>query len=122
MSPALSKLRRTGRTTRMLEHAKRLAAEGRKVRVVTDNYNETRRLEALFGHPDLYVRFETLLYPGEFDWARMQFTTRTRSEVVLVDHYAIERHLSRALAMLHAYDEPPAPKADVNSGKRKILT
>jgi hypothetical protein len=45
----LGHLRQTGRTTRMLEHAKNLDEEGRAVYVIADNLRDARRFEIILG-------------------------------------------------------------------------
>ena len=106
MSRTMDKLRATGRTTRMLEHAKKLAREGRAVYVIADNTRDARRLQMLCGEPTLGIKFETPPTIGNLDWEHMQLRGAHPNCVVLVDHYAIEDRFARVLAMLHAYDEP----------------
>lgn len=102
----MTKLRRTGRTTRMLEHAKKLAREGRAVYVIADNAMDMRRLEAECNEPSLGIKFETPHSPGNFDWETMRLIGAHPNCVVLVDHHAIEDRYARILEMLHAYDLP----------------
>lgn len=104
MSNALQKLRGTGRTTRMLEHAKKLAREGRAVYVIADNTEDARRLQMHCGEPSLGIKFETPLTLGNFDWEQMRIRGAHPNCVVIVDHHAIEDRFARVLAMLHAYD------------------
>lgn len=118
MNNALQKLRGTGRTTRMLEHAKKLAREGRAVYVIADNTNDARRLQMLCGEPNLGIKFETPRSPGNFDWEQMRLVGAHPNCVVLVDHYAIEDRFARVLEMLHAYDEPFAEESNSNGEPR----
>ena len=119
MSNAMRKLRGTGRTTRMLEHAKKLAREGRAVYVIADNTRDMRRLEILCGESKLGIKFETPSTPGNFEWEAMRLRGAHPNCVVLVDHWAIESKFARVLEMLHAYDEPSAEESNTqisNSG------
>ena len=107
MNATLQKLRHTGRTTRMLEHAKQLALAGRAVYVIADNERDIRRLEAecfKTGASNLGIKFETPNSPGNFDWEQMRLIGAHPNCVVLVDHHAIEDRFSMVLDMLHAYD------------------
>lgn len=104
MSAALQKLRGTGRTTRLLEHAKKLAREGRAVYVIAGNARDALRLQMLCGEPTLGIKFETPRSPGNFDWEQMRMIGAHPNCVVLVDHHAIEDRFARVLEMLHAYD------------------
>lgn len=109
MSDTLQKLRGTGRTTRMLEHAKKLALAGRAVYVIADSERDCRRLEIecfKTGEPNLGIKFETPDSLGNFVWEEMRLRGAHPNCVVLVDHHAIEDRFARVLEMLHAYDEP----------------
>lgn len=111
----MQKLRRTGRTTRMLEHAKQLALAGRAVYVIADNERDLRRLEIecfKTGEPNLGIKFETQQSLGTFDWEQMRLIGAHPNCVVLVDHHAIEDKYARILEMLHAYDEPSAEESN----------
>src|SRR5688572_33456709 len=106
MNDTITALRRTGRTTRMLEHAKELALAGRAVYVIADNERDARRLEIecfKTGEPNLGIKFETPGSLGNFDWEEMRLTGAHPNCVVLVDHNAIEARFSRLIRMLHAY-------------------
>ena len=99
-------LRQTGRTTRLLAHAKRLAREGRAVYVVVDSEREKDRLEWVCGaERSLGISFETLGSLPNFDLHTMTLRGSHANCVVLVDHHVIESRCGRMLAMLHAYDE-----------------
>jgi hypothetical protein len=112
MSNLMRKLRGTGRTTRMLEHAKKLARAGRAVYVIADNTRDMRRLEILCGEPNLGIKFETHDSPGNLVWEEMRLRGTHPNCVVLVDHHAIEDRFARVLEMLHAYDEPLAEESN----------
>lgn len=106
MTKSLQNLRGTGRTTRLLEHARKLALEGRAVYVITDNERDARRLQLEFGTPSHGVKFETPASLGYFNWECMRTPGAAPNRVFLVDHHAIEDRFSKVLEMLHAYDEP----------------
>jgi hypothetical protein len=103
-------LRQTGRTTRLLADAKRLAAEGRAVYVVTATENLRRWMERMAGvdAQALGIRFETpasLKNAGLFfDWHTMSLRNAPPNSVVLVDHSAVETTFAAVLEMLHRYD------------------
>lgn len=81
--------RNTGRTTRMLEEAKRLCSEGREVYIIVANEYERLRIRKLLrDNPGISV--ETSYSPGDFDWDAMQLRGTNRNCVTLIDHYAIE--------------------------------
>jgi hypothetical protein len=100
----LEELRYTGRTTRMLEHAKKLDREGRAVYVVVANMNEILRVERLLGADIGGIKVETETSLGNLDWQTMRMLGAHPNCVVLVDHFVIESRFAKALAMLHAYD------------------
>lgn len=103
----LRKLAKTGRTTRMLEHAKKLAREGRTVYVIADNTRDMHQMEITCGEPKLGIKFMSVTsVPGYFDWERMRAVGMKEGAIVLVDHHAIEDKFSKVLEMLHAYDSP----------------
>lgn len=107
-------MRRTGRTTRMLEEAARLDAKGRAVYVVTADEAQRRRLAAEFEqeHGVTGVKFETEASLGAaWDWKRLRIRGAHPNCVVLVDHHAIEQHFGAMLDMLHRFDLKPTPTA-----------
>lgn len=98
--------RQTGRTTRMLADAVRLAKGGRAVYVIAANKREAERLQQLVGEEvrELGIHFEIPRSPGNFSWTAMALIGAHQNCVVLADHYAIELEFSRVLEMLHRYD------------------
>lgn len=96
--------RASGRTTRMLEHAKKLSAEGRAVYVVADNQREVNRLTIQLGADNHGIKVETPESLGNLDWQRMTLKGAHPNCAVLVDHHAIEDRFGEILRMLHAYD------------------
>lgn len=115
---ALEKLRSTGRTTRMLKEAKRLADEGRAVYVVTRNQDQARRLIFDFARAngvqpaDVGVKIESAR-AVDLDWTTMRARGAHPNCAFLVDHFAIEEHCAAALVELHRYDEPAMNAAAV---------
>lgn len=100
--------RGTGRTTRMLADAKRLAAEGRAVYVIAANESHRLALARMADcHPrDHWPKFETPESLGSgFDWSTLWSRGAHPNCVFLVDHYAIETRFFRLLQMFHQYDE-----------------
>ena len=77
---------RTGRTTRMLEEAKRLAVAGHKVTIIAAHSLEVQRIKQeadRLGCP-AGIRFLSV-----YDFERLR-RGRPKDEAVLVDHYAEE--------------------------------
>lgn len=95
--------RQSGRTTRMLKHARALAEEGRQVYVVADNEDHARDFRRRVGKG---VKIETPKSLGNLVWEDMRLLGAHPNCVLLVDHYAIERRHRTILEMLHRYDRP----------------
>lgn len=100
-------LRGTGRTTRMLEHAKRLEAEGKTVCVVMAGHGGVNLTKKLLGKSSKIFVFSAT--GCDFRWDTMRPWGAGTNTVVLVDHYAIEQHFADVLEMLHRYDAPREP-------------
>ncbi len=94
-------LERTGRTTRMVQHAVELAKQGRAVYVVMANDHQAQEFQKIIPTQS-GIKFETHL--SNLDWETMRLLGAHPNCVVLVDHYVIERRFSAMLEMLHAYD------------------
>lgn len=101
----VDKKRGTGRTTRMLEHAKALEAEGRTVYIIAANRQHAHLLRRCLPEGSS-ILIETPDSPGNFDWHTLSLCGANPNCVVLVDHFAIESRFSKMLAMLTAYDTP----------------
>ena len=97
--------KRTGRTTRMLNEAIRLADEGRAVYVIAASHDHARRLSALLPE-DCGVKVEPPDAKGNLDWQATRLQGGHPNCVVLVDHYAIEKHYWCLLDMWHRFDAP----------------
>jgi ABC-type branched-subunit amino acid transport system substrate-binding protein len=97
--------RQTGRTTRMLAEAVKLAKKGKAVYIVVADMAQKRQMEKQFGKAfwGLGIKFETPYSPGNFDWETMTFRGAHPDCVTLVDHYAIEARFPRLVEMLHRY-------------------
>lgn len=102
----LGRMRNTGRTTRMLKHAKQLAAEGRAVYIVVDNSRERNRLFLELGKDNKGIDIETPETLGNLDWQTMTLRGAHPNCIVLADHHAIEDRFGAIVSMLHAYDAP----------------
>lgn len=96
--------RRTGRTTRMLADAHRLAAEGKAVYVVFSRLAEAKAAEHRID-PRTGIKCETLGSLHTLDPFTLRLVGARPNCVVLIDHYAIEEHFGPLLEMLHRYDE-----------------
>lgn len=97
--------RQTGRTTRMIEHARKLAIEDRRaVYITAANRQDQKRIQSLVGQPDHGIKVETSESMSTFDWQGMTLDGAWPNCVVLIDHYAIESRFGPMLRMLHAYD------------------
>ncbi len=101
-----TELKQIGRTTRMLNHAKELARQGRAVYVVAANGRHLHDLEVMAGEEaqQLGIKFETDGSLGNFDWQNLCLRGAHPNCVVLVDHYAIECKYATVLEMLNRYN------------------
>lgn len=102
-------LRKTGRSTRMLNEAKRLNDAGRAVYVIANTESEAMRLSDQFKEltdQPTGVKFETPGTIRHFDWETLRPKGAHPNCVFLVDHFVIEQRFARILEMLHAFDSP----------------
>lgn len=102
--------RRTGRSTRLIEEALRLSAEGKAVYVVCDSpahVNVMSNMLAAMNPPRQHgIKFENANLFPELNWQTMSLTKNAHPKcVVLVDHWAIERRYGRILEMLTRFDK-----------------
>lgn len=132
--------RNSGRTMRMLDEAMRLAlVEAKNVAVVGHNRLFVRELalkakskaEAdlkhhIFDNKKLLLSFmhgsiqfiDACMIPGQhpvgevLDWNFAQMIPFTSYDRTLIDHHAIEMHLSNALKEMHRYDKPITEEDD----------
>lgn len=99
--------RQTGRTTRMLLHAKELAESGKAVYVVAANSLHAKQLDEMakkLGVPQS-VKIERNGEAMPLDWRTLRTHGMHDNCEVLVDHFAIESEFDRLLEMLHRYDQ-----------------
>jgi hypothetical protein len=101
--------RGTGRTTRMLELAKSLDAQGRAVYVVVAEGTVGLAREKLAG-TSVKVESTAFVANGNFNLETMTLRGAHPRCVVLVDHWVIERRYPAMLAELHRYDADPRQK------------
>lgn len=106
-------LGRTGRTTRMLQHAGELAAAGKRVLIVSSTYSQAVVLQATFNtlfpglselvsfHTASRLEQESGLRLDEFNLLRH---SASNIEEVLVDHYAFESRYRWVLSEMHRWD------------------
>lgn len=94
--------RRTGRTTRMLDDAKRLTDDGHAVYIIAANGPQAMEFRReLSDRPEIKVECRP---PEGFNWQTMRVVGAHPNCVFLVDHYAIENKFDTMLKMLHRYD------------------
>lgn len=97
---------RTGRTTRMLEHAIRLAGQGRAVyiaaesKVLADQLEVVRRNKAPWSTGIKIVPYHEL----DINWEAMTLRGAHKNCVLLIDHFVIEKKFFRMLRMQEQYD------------------
>ena len=96
--------RQTGRTTRMLEHARELSDHRRAVYVVAANERHAAQLRKQLGDEPHGIKVETEDSLGNLDWQTMTMRNAHPNCVLLVDHYVIESHFGRVIEMLTRYD------------------
>lgn len=96
--------RQTGRTTRMLDHARELSKQQRAVYIVAANERHAVMLRKQLGDEPHGIKVETEDSLGNLDWETLTMRWAHPNCVLLVDHYAIESRFGRALEMLTRYD------------------
>lgn len=99
--------RQTGRTTRMIEEAKKLAKEGKQVYVIVNDPREGKALKERHKIPaDAWVVFTTFEDVPGYDYRRGVVPNSNPDRVaVLVDHYAIEMRFGAMMRLMHRYDK-----------------
>lgn len=93
-------LRGSGRTTKLLAEARRVADAGKAVAIVCDNSMDMRHLKMAFGTEHQKVSF---VLSHTLDWEKMALIGLPDT-VVLIDHHAIEDRFAALLEMLHRFD------------------
>lgn len=100
----------SGRTTRMLEEAIRLASEGRAVYLVFPTLQRCEsvkrgKMRELTGRERTPgIKFETPETLTNIDWHTMTLARAHPNCVLLVDHHVIEQRFAAMLKMLHRFD------------------
>lgn len=99
--------RRSGRTTRMLKEAMKLAQEGRAVYIVAHTSSQVKELENRLGPAgeQLGIKVDVPEFLGNLSWETLTLTGAHPNCVVLVDHHTIEARFAGMLEMLHRFDE-----------------
>ncbi len=97
--------RATGRTTRMVEEAKRAAKAGKRVMILVGNAVETTRIRTLIGRGRLGIKVR-LFSDCNFDWRRFEHIGMRDDVEILMDHHCIESRFQRLLREYHRYDPP----------------
>lgn len=98
----------------MIEDAKRIADSGKKVLVLFSNAQQVSWAKKRFSETCSRkgVSFCALSQTPAFSWATLTASGVDSDTEVLIDHYAIESRFSKALSMLHKYDESQEAKSD----------
>jgi hypothetical protein len=111
MTTASDPHKQTGRTTRMLTEAFKLAKEGKAVYVLAADsehmYYMERMADRLFGSGEasaLGVKFETPASLATFDFRTMQLKGAHPNCRTFIDHWTIESEYARMLSELHRFD------------------
>lgn len=97
---------RTGRTTRMLEHAIWLAGQGRAVYVAVGSKFQGKALEAQRGIKAAWstsIKIEPY-HDLDINWETMTLRGAHKNCVLLIDHFVIEKKFFRMLQMQEQYD------------------
>ena len=111
----------------MLEEAKRLAAEGKRVCVMAANYRQSddffRRLVRFreTAQAKYQIRVESVLHDS-WSWDAGRFQGLSEDTVYLFDHLAIEQRYAKILEGLHRFDPELVSREDCTSDRRLRLT
>lgn len=101
---------RSGRTSRLIEHAKELASKGRAVYVVAHNADHAELLRQKMGTVSLGfkngsgIRVEPC-DSVNFEWSTLSIIGAHPKCAFLVDHYTIEQRFAHVLEMLNQYNK-----------------
>lgn len=97
---------RTGRTTRMLEHAIWLAGQGRAVYIAAESSAFAKKLEQQRRDKAAWstsIKIEPY-FDMDINWETMTLRGAHKNCVLLIDHFVIERKFFRMLQMQEQYD------------------
>jgi hypothetical protein len=117
---AIDKHARTGRTTRLLQEARRLSDESRAVYVVVSSES----LVKAFSTEEFRrrgIKVETMASLGHLELETMRLRGAHPNSAVLVDHYVIERRFRPMLEMLHRFDLPEERREHPDSERLDII-
>jgi thymidine kinase len=92
----------TGRTTRLIEEAKRLQQQGKRVVVVVATSHQVNEIRIKTGDTIPVVHSQS----SEWDWNEMRQHGLPLETEYLIDHYAIEKKYAKILQALHRFDPP----------------
>ena len=95
--------RRTGRTTRMIEAAKKAAKEGRAVYIICATQDQVNWMKSHI-KDGLGIKIESPSSVPYFNWEMLWSPGAHPNCRFFVDHHAIENRFSRMLEELHKYD------------------
>lgn len=102
----LDKLRQSGRITRMIEEANRLADQGDRVCIVMADRQGVRQV-ITYLNPSIKVVPASCV--AWIDWQAMTIDGEDQSTIVLIDHRVIEQQYAKQLEMLHRFDDDDLP-------------
>jgi hypothetical protein len=113
----------------MLEEAKRLSAEGKRVCVMAANYSQAdyfrRILADMFSRDGLISlkppKVESVLHDS-WSWHERRVEGLHHDTVYLVDHWAIEQRYAKILEELHRFDPELVSREDCTSDRRMRIT
>jgi len=109
MNTVLMNARQTGRTTRMVEDAKQMAAEGKQVAILVHSVDYGRDVRQRHAIPEAIRIVNRRTGTVDFvDWdaARIAFHN-SGAMPLFIDHFAIENHYSGMLNQLFRWDAKP---------------
>jgi hypothetical protein len=112
----------------MLEEAKRLSTEGKRVCVMAANYRQSddfRRMlfrGAAGAIPKNYeIKVESVCHDS-WSWGERRVEGLHHDTVYLIDHWAIEQRYAKILEELHRFDPELVAREDSTSDRRLLLT
>jgi hypothetical protein len=111
----------------MLEEAKRLSVEGKRVCVMAANYSHAdyfRRMlfRGVAGAIRNYeIKVESVCHDS-WSWGEGRVEGLHHDTVYLVDHWAIEQRYAKILEELHRFDPELVSREDSTSDRRLLLT
>ena len=102
----MNNLRQTGRTTRMLEEAKRLLEQGQKVVIGTAHFSERNLINDMARRMNLPDGYKVELASKlNIDWFNLTLIDIAPKTHFLLDHAVIEIRYPKLLEALHRFDK-----------------